>query len=235
MAIFGKGNLLDKDKLTGALSSVKDSVTKVAKDTTQSLKDSKAEMDADNAPVEGAIRKYEVLYIGGLSQYEKRKSDAIGFNILNDRFYLKKGYTSKKWFEDMEILYSAVKKVEIVERTVSNAELLLSSSGSDMKALEQKNNIEITYDAENGIELVLRLEMLTGTSIYGQAGKCREMMDVLRQNGILKLFKGEEVQGAASQGDDVLAQIEKLSKMKEGGILTEEEFEKKKAELLAKL
>ena len=235
MAIFGKGNLLDKDKLTGALSSVKDSVTKVAKDTTQSLKDSKAEMDADNAPVEGAIRKYEVLYIGGLSQYEKRKSDAIGFNILNDRFYLKKGYTSKKWFEDMEILYSAVKKVEIVERTVSNAELLLSSSGSDMKALEQKNNIEITYDAENGIELVLRLEMLTGTSIYGQAGKCREMMDVLRQNVILKLFKGEEVQGAASQGDDVLAQIEKLSKMKEGGILTEEEFEKKKAELLAKL
>ena len=235
MAIFGKGSLLDKDKLAGALSGVKDSVTKVAKDTTQSLKDSKAEMDADNAPVEGAIKKYEVLYIGGLPQYEKRKSEAIGFNILSDRFYFKKGYTSKKWFEDMEILYSAVKKIEIVERTISNAEFLLSSSGSDMKAMEQKNNIEITYDTENGIELVLRLEMLTGTSIYGQAGKCREMMDVLRQNGILKMFKGEETQGGTSQGDDVLSQIEKLSKLKESGILTEEEFEKKKTELLAKL
>ena len=60
-------------------------------------------------------------------------------------------------------------------------------------------------------------------------------MDVLRQNGILKKFKGEGAPAAAPQGDDVIAQIEKLSKLKESGILSEDEFNAKKAELLAKL
>ena len=237
--------LFDKEKLSGALNkakdslvNAKDSVVKAAQDATGSMKDVKAEMNEDKAPMEGAIIKYDVLYIGGLPQYQgKKKCDSIGLNIFEDKFYLKKGYVSKKWFEDMEIPYAAVKKLEIVERTVSNAEMLLSSSGSDMKAMEQKNNIEITFDTPEGLELVLRLEMLTGVSIYGQAGKFREMLDVLRQNGILKKFKGEAAPAVAAvpQGEDILGQIEKLAKLKESGILTEEEFVQKKTELLAKL
>ena len=35
--------------------------------------------------------------------------------------------------------------------------------------------------------------------------------------------------------NDVLAQIEKLAKLKEAGVLSDEEFAEKKAELLAKL
>ncbi len=43
------------------------------------------------------------------------------------------------------------------------------------------------------------------------------------------------VQQAAPSGDDPLAQLEKLNKLKEMGILSEEEFNAKKADLLAKL
>ncbi len=43
------------------------------------------------------------------------------------------------------------------------------------------------------------------------------------------------VQQAAPAGDDPLAQLEKLNKLKEAGIITEEEFAEKKAALLAKL
>ncbi len=43
------------------------------------------------------------------------------------------------------------------------------------------------------------------------------------------------VQQAAPAADDPLAQLEKLNKLKEAGILSEEEFSTKKAELLAKL
>ncbi len=43
------------------------------------------------------------------------------------------------------------------------------------------------------------------------------------------------VQQAAPAGDDPLAQLEKLNKLKEAGILTEAEFAEKKAALLAKL
>lgn len=43
------------------------------------------------------------------------------------------------------------------------------------------------------------------------------------------------VQQTAPQEDDVFAKLEKLSKLKEAGILTEEEFNAKKAELLAQM
>lgn len=228
--------LFDKEKLANVLSKAKDSATKVAKETTESIKNTKGEIDTFNAPAEGSIRRYEVIYKGGLQKYQdmKKTSGSFGLNIMEDGLFLKTGYGSKEWFEDMYIKYENIKKIDIIERTISNAEFLLSSSNSDMKAMEQKNNIEITYDSDNGVEVVLRLEMLTGVSIYAQAGKCREMMDVLRQNGLLKKIKGEEKK-VESDNNDVLSQIEKLSELFKAGILSEEEFNKKKSELLSKL
>ena len=58
--------------------------------------------------------------------------------------------------------------------------------------------------------------MLTGTTIFNQAAKCKELMELLRR-------------------EDVLAQVEKLAKLKEAGVLSEEEFNAKKAVLLEKL
>ena len=108
-----------------------------------------------------------------------------------------------------------------------------------------------SYEDSDGNEQFIRLEMLTGISIYGQAKKCVEFMDVLRQNGILKKFAGnrnaaQNMQGQqmpgvqagetqAANGDVILEQIEKLAGLKEKGILSEEEYQQKKSELLAKL
>ena len=77
--------------------------------------------------------------------------------------------------------------------------------------------------------------MLTGVSIYGQAGKCVEFMDVLRQNDIPDKFIKETTQNTTEAQVDVLGQIEKLSELKEKGILSDEEFNSKKEELLKKL
>ena len=99
---------------------------------------------------------------------------------------------------------------------------------------QQENNICIAFEDENATELALRVEMLTGVTIYGQATKCREFMDVLRQNSILKMFKGKNDSSAQAQ-PDILGQIEKLAGLKAAGVLSEEEFNQKKAELLAKL
>ena len=58
-------------------------------------------------------------------------------------------------------------------------------------------------------------------------------MALLRRENILeRLQKGNT---PSSSGDDVLAQIEKLSKLRDAGVLSEEEFTAKKADLLAKL
>lgn len=59
------------------------------------------------------------------------------------------------------------------------------------------------------------------------------LWDYLRRENILeRIQKGNT---PLSSGDDVLAQIEKLSKLKDAGVLSEEEFATKKADLLAKI
>ena len=218
MGLFGN------DKIDGmfekAKETLKDTTDKTKKafaESSEQMKQHNAESKNMKAPVEGAIIRYGVTYNGGLAKYPKAQSGEI------------------EWFEEMAIPYEKIKKLEIVERKISNAEWLLSSSRSDMKAMEQKNNIEISYiDSDNKNQLI-RLEMLTGVSIYGQAGKCVEFMDVLRQNDIPDKFIKETTQNTTEAQVDVLGQIEKLSELKEKGILSDEEFNSKKEELLKKL
>jgi lysophospholipid acyltransferase (LPLAT)-like uncharacterized protein len=60
----------------------------------------------------------------------------------------------------------------VVERQVSTFETMASALNS--KQLNQGNNINIAYDSPNGPSL-LRLEMLSGVTVMGQAEKCLEM------------------------------------------------------------
>ena len=80
-------------------------------------------------------------------------------------------------------------------------------------------------------ELMLRVEMLTGTIIYAQAAKCREFLDILRRNGILKQIQKNANEGNSNSDNsstDVLEQIEKLVALKESRIIIEEEIGQKK-------
>lgn len=256
--------VFDSDKLADAINTTKNATKNITGKVAGSFAESAGEMKKFSEetkkmkqPVEGAIMRYGVTYKGGLARYPKQQSGEIGLNIMEECFYLKPTIGTNDWFEEMAIPYAKIKSLEIVERKISNTEWLLSSSDSDMKAMEQKNNIEIEYEDVDGNEQFIRLEMLTGISIYGQAKKYVEFMDVLRQNGILKKFAGNRnaaqnmqgqqmsgvqagetpTAGAAqvSNGDVILEQIEKLAGLKEKGILSEEEYQQKKSELLAKL
>lgn len=250
--------VFDSDKLADAINTTKNATKNLTGKVAGSFAESAGEMKKFSEetkkmkqPVEGAIMRYGVTYKGGLAKYPKQQSGEIGLNVMEECFYLKPTIGTNDWFEEMAIPYAKIKSLEIVERKISNTEWLLSSSDSDMKAMEQKNNIEIEYEDVDGNEQFIRLEMLTGISIYGQAKKCVEFMDVLRQNGILKKFAGnrnaaQNMQGQqmsgmqagetqAANGDVILEQIEKLAGLKEKGILSEEEYQQKKSELLAKL
>lgn len=236
MGLFGK------DTFNGLLSTGKDAVkkttgkvSKTIAESTDGLKQYNKQSKELKAPVEGAIERYGVVYGGGLKEYPKRLKGEIGLNIMEDCFYLKPTNSSVEEFEEMAIPYGNIEKLEIVERTISNAEWLLSS-GTDMKGMQQKNVIEISYrDTEQKGQLI-RLEMPTGISIYGQAKKCVEFMDVLRQNGILdKFIKEQEADAKKGAKEDIISQIEKLAELKEKGILSEAEFNEKKMSLLEKI
>lgn len=131
------------------------------------------------------------------------------------------------------IPYEKVYKLEIVKRQVSTTEHIMSNG--DTKSLEQLNNIEISYIDDNGSEQMTRVEMLSGFTIYKQAEKCREFLDLLREHNILSKLNKEKSKVSKSNGDDILQQIEKLSELKEKGILSEDEFNKKKASLLERM
>lgn len=207
-------------KVKGAVSNATGELKEQSKDRKESL-----------APMEGAIKRYAVIYDGGLQQYPKHKSSEIGLNIMEDCFYMKATYTSSDWFEDMAIPYRKIKNLEIIERKISNAEAFLGAGSGDMKSLEQKNVIEITYLDENDCLQVIRFEMLTGVTVYAQAGKCVEFMDILRQNNILEKFKKSNEQEKKGE-DGALEKIQKLALLKASGAITEEEFNEKKAKLL---
>lgn len=208
-------------------------------DIKKSYAEDKAESNEAKAPVEGAIIRYEVVYKGGFPKKPQKKSDAVwfGLNIMQDSFIFKPELQAKRdWFgdENFVIPYDKVTKFEIVKRQVSMTEAMMSSNG-DTKSLEQLNNINISYLDDEGAEQMARVEMLTGTTVYGQAAKCQELVDLLREKKILSRLNKEKRENTQSSGDDVLTQIEKLASLKEKGLLSEEEFNQKKAVLLEKL
>lgn len=246
MALFDKlkataGEIKDKavgfaeEKQFGeTFGNAKEAMKKSLEKSMETMKESNRENKELKQALEGAIIRYEVVYIGGLPQYTKPKTGkaAIGLNIMQDKFVFTRTGNSKDWFEDFEIKYSDIMDITIEKRTISNAEMLLG--GGNEANQQQENNICINFLSKDGKELMLRVEMLTGVSIYGQAGKCREFMDILRQNDILKQIKNNTVKEKSSE-PDVFEQIEKLSKLKEAGILTEDEFNQKKNSLLEKI
>jgi hypothetical protein len=175
---------------------------------------------------------YGVNYRGGQPAYPKAKVTGIEFSLFRDRFELRPTLGSK-CFAGSTIPYTAVLDLEIVQRQVNTVEGLLG--GPDSRQLNQANNIHITYQDDEDVVLV-RLEMLSGITVMGQAKKCRELEDRLRVHGIRGRFRQTPSDPAEMQVTaDIPAQIEKLAGLRDKGILSDAEFEAKKTDLLSRM
>ena len=223
----------EEKQLANKLGNAKDSIVKAIDDTKTSIKEQKEESNALKQPLEGAYIRYEVSYISGVDSIPKAKVGAIGLNIMPDRFAFRITYSSKDWFTDMDIPYDQITDIRIEKRTITTAEILMGG-GNDANQ-QQENNIVIEYTDENNKKRTFRTEMLTGVTIYNQAAKCREFMDLLRQHDILEQIEAKKNAKKNGGEVDVVAQIEKLAKLKEAGVITEEEFQAKKGALLEKI
>lgn len=226
-------NFAEEKQLGDKLSGAKDSVFKALGDAKKSIKDQRDESNALKQPLEGAYIRYEVTYISGVDSIAKAKAGAIGLNVMSDRFAFRVTYGSKDWFTDMDIPYDRITDIRIEKRTISTAEIFLGG-GNDANQ-QQENNIVIEYTDDNNKKRTLRTEMLTGVTIFNQAAKCREFMDLLRQQDILELIESKKNVGKGGGEVDVVSQIEKLAKLKDAGVISEEEFNAKKELLLEKI
>ena len=224
----------EENKLDEKMKEATDSVKKACNDSMNSISEYRAEVKALSEPLEGAIVRYEFTYVGGLADIPKAKTGAWGMNVMPDRFAFKVTITTKDWLYDLDIPYDDISDIRIEKRTISTGEMLLGA-GNDPNQ-QQENVIVIEYVDANKQKATLRIEMLTGVTIYNQAAKCKDLMDILRRENILDKIKNKSASGSPSNsGGDIIEQIKKLSDLKEAGILSEEEFQAKKSELLAKL
>jgi hypothetical protein len=182
----------------------------------------------------GVIDSYQVNYKGGLRELPKSKIGKIKLDILDDRFRLTAdNNVSRKFWTDIEIPYDTVSSVDVVERNVSTFEGI--AGGLNSRQLNQKNNIHFTYIGVEG-PTVLRVEMLTGVSVMGQAKKCREFEDRLATHQIREKFSSvgvdSSVLSASRPAPSMADELKKLSDLKEADVLTDEEFATQKAKLL---
>lgn len=214
------------------LKNAKTGIKNVYDESKEKIQSYKTETKDLKKPLEGAYIRYSVVYISGIEELPKSKTGEIGFNVMPDRFSLRKTYGSKDWFNDMDILYDQIDNFYIDKRTITTAEILLG--GGDSANQEQENNIVIEYTDEAGVKQTLRVEMLTGVTIFNQAAKCKELIALLRKCEILDKLKKNNTEIISSQVD-VVEQIEKLSKLKDAGVISEEEFKEKKDVLLSKI
>ena len=184
--------------------------------------------------------EYKVTYKGGLPELPKAKIGGISLQFWPDRFHFEPTTGSKKFWRPLTIPYVTVSDLEIVTRQVGNAETLLSAgSRGGSRDLATDNNIHISYVSATGQQLVLRVEMLTGVTVGGQAKKCVEMLDFMQVNSIRSHFgSGTRVpswgspspQGTAPTG--VAQEIERLAGLHAQGYLSDGEFTAAKAQAL---
>lgn len=237
MALFDKIKNGDLAKsLKEKVGQAKDSMKESLDNAKESYQKGKEEREKSKQPQEGGIKRYEVTYRGGHPEYamskEINKYPYIIMDVMPDRLSFLPKQLSEPWFRGYEIPYSKIISIDIVERTMSFTESMLGSGG-DNSDLRQKNVLEITYLDDSNDEYVVRNEMLTGTSVMGQARVCLEMMDLLRAHKIPQQFIKKQV-----SSDIVSTQVSSADELKkykdllDAGIITQEEFDAKKKQLL---
>ncbi len=210
-----------------------DAVANTFDSVSNSISNTKEKFEQCKRPVEGALSKYSMVYEGGLEQFKPKSSDpcAIGLNILPDRFVMKPEHGAMNtWFGDTtyEIPYN-----KIIEFKTTNRGM---GSSANIESI-----LLISFITDEGKNRRIRLEMLDGFTYVGQEQKLREMINFLDDKGIMGLINNKEndnksqSSNSGNSSDDPIAQLEKLSMLKQKGIITEEEFQSKKAEMLSRL
>lgn len=177
-----------------------------------------------------SLEAYDVNYRGGLHQLPKAKAGKIVFEIHPTYFRLKPTSGSKGYWPCLDIPFASISGFEIVERNVSSFEAI--AGGLNSRQLNQKNNIHISYAGSEG-ETLLRLEMISGVTVMGQAKKCAELEDRLRNLHIREHFE-TPVPVIKESSSSLADELDKLASLKANGVLSEEEFIAAKARLLEK-
>ncbi|AXG97820.1 SHOCT domain-containing protein [Clostridium botulinum] len=160
-------------------------------------------------PIHGTIDIYEkgIVFVPSVKSYK-----FVGFSIP---------------FQD--IINVEYKNEKDIEKDVTMTRLFLLgiyAFGAKKKKVENHDYLILTCN-QNGIENKIIFEASLATVLVTDILKARRDSGIISSNTITD--KQDNIQ------DNILEKIKKLGELKDLGVLTEEEFSKKKTELLAKV
>jgi hypothetical protein len=180
---------------------------------------------------ENIIAKYKVMYIGGLREYPadpKFLKAQIVLNIFEDRLE----FEPKNDFPGVVIPFENILDIFLSRRNLQGLEVL--GLGLFSVATKVMNNINIKCTGKTGNIQNVVFEMISGGTIWGSVKKCNELLSFISVNHSHEQ-PIQKTSNSKGDFDSIIQSIEKLSHLRDQGILTENEFTSKKEDLLKKL
>lgn len=167
------------------------------------------------------LRSYKVSYISGIASFPK-----IQRGLLM-QLYTEGIVFSGKSFPFIWIPYHCVFSFVLVVGYGSRLDYRPSDMGS-------AKVIELTYRNSNNQKGMLKFELAPTINVFKDHRTRMELIPFMKANGIFDKFMKVSPLSQEPQAD-IYSQIEKLAELHHAGILTDEEFTAKKAELLKRI
>ena len=196
------------------------------------------------------LETYTVAYRSGLAGLPHHKSASITLNLTTQALVLEPTMAARKFWSRLSIPYQNIVAITLAPHEASLAEGILGGiGGNNSSQLSTDNNIDIRYVDDSGAAQSLRVEMVTGLSVTGQAAIAHQLQARLDLHGLRARFGGAEASAMGqpmASGNGIVASdtlaageivtlIGQLAQLNTAGALTDAEFAAKKAELLARL
>ena len=165
------------------------------------------------------LRTYKVTYISGAPNFKKIKRGLL-MQLYSNAFVF-----SGKSFPTVCIPYASVINFNLAVGYGS----LMDFRPSDMASAKV---IELTYVDEYQQINLIKFELAPSVNVFNDYRTRMELVPFLKASGIFDKFN---LSAHAGQSNDITAQIEKLAELNKAGILTDDEFQIKKEELLKRI
>ena len=169
----------------------------------------------------GLIGQWKVIYMGGIPGFP----GILGKTRLclyKEGFSLSSDKLGKHVFP-----YNRLISWDVIKERSSYA-------SANSNAFFKPRHIRIEYIDQNRQKNIILLEMVQSIFLPTNAKICQEMLLLMKNHGIFNKFCPSQFIGT-TVNSNIYAQIEQLSKLHQSGALTDEEFQKKKEELLKRI
>ena len=173
----------------------------------------------------------ERQYMGGHPDINKTCKGILTVN--NDKIIFRGGMLSKFEIPIQEVTNNNLQTQEQISHNVTLTRLLafgVFAFGMKKKKVDTTQYLVISYK-ENGIENSVVFQSNYVGGLASSIMKARQVY--AKNNPEIEVQESEPVNNV--QMEDIPTQIKKLADLKNQGVLTEDEFDKKKSELLARM